>query len=610
MDGVGAVTGLVVTAAESRPAASSPKRAPIARLWPSLRPFVPNGRRRLAVISLSSVVAGMAQAGILYLLVQAAVAVAGGSQAVTDHRSIIGRVHLEVPQAVAVALGLVLVMLVAELVAVKTGATMSAAAQTKARNDVFGHFLRASWDVQSRERQGHLQELLTTHVERVGLAAILLGTGTVSFFNFITLMIAAFAVSPVGTLVILVGTGVLFSILRPLAKLTRASAREQAGANAAYAVRVAEAVRLAQEIRVFGSESSVEDLTQDAARGAEGSLSRTRFLVRALPNVYQAAALALVLGAVAGIYWADLKHVGGLGAVVLFLVRGLSYSQSMQGVYQQSAEMVTYITELDGWQRTYQAHAVVDGERALERVDRVQFRDVSFAYVESVPVLRDVSFSVEHGESIGIVGPSGAGKSTLVQLLLRLRDPARGEFIVNAAPAQSYRLADFHRTVAFVPQEPRLVRGTVAENIRFYRPGISDEAVVAAARLAHVHDDIARWAGGYDRDIGDGADDLSGGQKQRLVIARALAGDPSVLILDEPTSALDARSEELFQGSLNQLKGRLTMFIVAHRLSTLDVCDRIMVIEDGRLTGFAGSAELVGQSDFFRDARRLSRLPE
>jgi ATP-binding cassette subfamily B protein len=491
-------------------------------------------------------------------------------------------------------------MLAGELVAARAAARMSARAQTEARAQLFNDFLRASWDVQARERQGHLQELLTTHVDRVGNGASLLATGAVSFFNFATLMVAAVLVNAVGTALILVGTVVLFVLLRPLARLTRASARDQAAANAGYAMRVAEAVRLAQDIRVFDASAPVEAGTMSAARAAEHSLARTRFLLRALPNVYQAAALTLVLGALGGIHLAGLSEVGGLGAVVLLLVRGLSYSQSLQAVYQQSAEVVTYVDELKRWQQTYRADAVLE----------VALDGVSFAYAPGEPVLREVSFTTSVGECVGIVGPSGAGKSTLVQILLRLRTPGAGRYLLNGAGASSYRLHDFARQVAFVPQEPRLLRGTVAENIRFLRDDISDEAVVRAATLAHLHDEITAWPGGYDRLLADGADDISGGQKQRLALARALAGAPSVLILDEPTSALDARSDEMVRQSLADMKGRLTMFVIAHRLSTLDVCDRIMVIESGRVTGFAAAADLARESEFFQDVRRLSRLPE
>jgi ATP-binding cassette subfamily B protein len=581
----------------------------VSRLWPTIRPYLPNGRRKLAVLSAASVVAGFSQAGVLFLLVHAAVAVATGGQTLRPGGGL-GDLDIAVPTAVTGAFALVSLMVVAELLAAHTAARMSAGAQAEARSELIADFLRTSWDVQARERHGHLQELVTTYAERVGNGAALLATGAVSLLNFAALMTTALLVNATGTLLILAGTIFLFLLLRPLAKLTRASAREQAASNAGYAMQVAEAVRMAQDVRIFNVTGAVETSIRAATRRAERTLARTRLLVRALPSVYQAAALLLVLAALAGIHAAGVTQVGGLGAVVLLLVRGLSYSQSLQAVYQQSAEVVTYVSDLGRWQETYRANAVSFGATLLARVQKVEWRDVSFAYEAGNPVLRSVSFEAHVGECIGIVGPSGAGKSTLVQILLRLRTPDAGRYLVNGADAVSYRAADFARQVAFVPQEPRLLPGAVADNIRFLRDGIDDAAVLRAAEMAHLHDDVSAWPGGYGRRVGEGADDVSGGQKQRLALARALAGDPSLLILDEPTSALDARSDELVRQTLAEIKGRLTMFVVAHRLSTLDVCDRIMVIEHGRVTAFATAPELARDSEFFRDVRRLSRLSE
>jgi ATP-binding cassette, subfamily B, bacterial len=145
----------------------------------------------------------------------------------------------------------------------------------------------------------------------------------------------------------------------------------------------------------------------------------------------------------------------------------------------------------------------------------------------------------------------------------------------------------------------------VGDNIRFFRE-IDDRAVERAARLAHIHDDIVAWPAGYDTVIGQRADGVSGGQRQRICLARALAGDPQVLVLDEPTSALDARSEHLIQQSLAELRGRLTMFVVSHRLSMLRGCERVIVLGDGRVEAFEASTSLERANAFYRGAVALS----
>jgi ABC-type multidrug transport system fused ATPase/permease subunit len=219
-------------------------------------------------------------------------------------------------------------------------------------------------------------------------------------------------------------------------------------------------------------------------------------------------------------------------------------------------------------------------------------------------VLSDISFVVAAGESVGIVGPSGAGKSTLIQILLRLRTPCNGRYLVNGLPSEQLARDDWHRLVAYVPQEPRLVHASIADNVRFFRD-LSDDAVERACRLARIHDDIVRWSSGYDTLVGPRADAVSGGQQQRICLARALAGQPDVLVLDEPTSALDARSEALIQESLTAVKDETTLFIIAHRISTLDICDRVMVIVDGRLEAFGASVLLQRQNEYYRSASAL-----
>jgi ABC-type multidrug transport system fused ATPase/permease subunit len=241
------------------------------------------------------------------------------------------------------------------------------------------------------------------------------------------------------------------------------------------------------------------------------------------------------------------------------------------------------------------------GTKRLDTVRTLAFDDVSFAYDREQPALSDIEFDVTAGEAIGIIGPSGAGKSTLIQILLGLRVPGQGRYLVNGVPADQVNREDWLRHFAYVPQEPRLLHASVSDNIRFFRE-IDDAAVERAARLAGIHDDVVGWPAGYETVIGPRADAISGGQQQRVCLARALAADPEVLVLDEPTSALDPRAEQRIQESLLALKDDLTLFIVAHRMSTLDICERVMVIVDGRLQAFDRIAELRNSNPYYRSA--------
>jgi ATP-binding cassette subfamily B protein len=248
------------------------------------------------------------------------------------------------------------------------------------------------------------------------------------------------------------------------------------------------------------------------------------------------------------------------------------------------------------------------GDRQVDKPATLRFEEVSYRYVADRPALADLSFEVDRGEAIGIIGPSGSGKSTLIQLLLRLRYPDSGRYLVGDVDAREIDDDSWFSQVAFVPQDCRIFNATIRENIRFFRPEISDEDIEVAARRAHVHDEIVAMPDGYETPLGSRGGALSGGQRQRVAIARALVVRPSILVLDEPTSALDMRSESLVHETFTALKGEVTLFVIAHRLSTLNTCDRIMVMGEGHLQAFALRDELDRENEFYQDALKLSRI--
>ena len=247
---------------------------------------------------------------------------------------------------------------------------------------------------------------------------------------------------------------------------------------------------------------------------------------------------------------------------------------------------------------------------------RVAYENVSFRYHDDPAAawtLDGVSLSVAPGEVVALVGPSGAGKTTLVSLLPRFWDVTRGRITLDGVDVRDARLAELRGAIGIVPQEPALFSGTIRENIAYARPAAADAEVEAAARAAHAHEFVERLPQGYDTVVGERGIKLSGGQRQRVAIARAILKDPAVLILDEATSNLDTESERLIEDALARLLVGRTTLIIAHRLSTVQRADRLVVLEHGRIVEEGTHGELLALGGLyarlyqrqFRDSERM-----
>ena len=576
--------------------------------WQRLGPLAGAKPGQLAILGAQGVITGFLEAGVLIVMVQVAFSISNDSNEVEVGLGPLGDQTFSLRDLFLIAVGLGLARLLVQLSDARMASRMSSATLTRLRLDIVDTYEQATWPRQAAEREGHFQEVVGGHSGQVA-SAVLTISGTLSTaFNLLALVVSALLVDAAAAVTIVVGVTVLFYLLRPVAKRSRASSGAYGRLSLELSQNVNDLVRLSQEVKVHHVESAWRRRIGGTITANAEAYRYNQFLGRAVPAVYQAAAMTLVIGTLAVINAADVTQVQALGAIVLLLFRALAYGQGLQSSYQRLGDLLPYADRYSATLERLRADQAPAGTVPVDRIGSVEFRDVSFTYGDRREALHEVSFTLLPGQCLGVVGPSGAGKSTLIQLLLGLRTPTSGDVRIGDELLADLDPGDWYDRVGFVPQDPQLVEATVADNIRFFRPEVTDDEVVAAARLAHLHDEIEGMPDGYATEIGPRHQSISGGQRQRLCLARALLGRPDLLILDEPTSALDLRSEALVHQTLGELADERLVVVIAHRLSTLNICDRIMVLEEGHLRGLLPARELEEQNEFFREVVALANL--
>ena len=547
-----------------------------------LRPLLRRPRLDLLVIAGVSAIAGLFEAAVLVLVVSAAVAIADGTAAVPIDLPIIG-VEASIGQVLWCAGLLTLAVAGANSIGAWMSARVGAEVLETARHRAVAAFLGASWRTQSAAREGSVQETATTLAFQSSSLTMTVTVGLSAGLSLSALLVTAVFIDPVVTAIVLVFGLALFAVFRPVGRLTRRHSGTYVEANSQYTEDVARMAAMSMEVRVFGVEQQTIGALDRAAATANDSLRRTRFIARLGTTLYRDVAVLFLVAAVAALNLGDGDRLVEVGAVALLIVRSLGYATMVQSALQQISELSPNLTKLDD--RLRQLESSVDrlGTAESTSFDTFELRGVSYSYDERTPAIRDVDLTLRRGEVLGVIGPSGSGKSTLLQVLLRLRLPTTGSATVDGIEYTEIAAGPWARLVAVVPQEPQLIEASIAENIAFLRPDVTRADVEQAAEAAHIAGEIRELPDGFDTLLGPRGSGLSGGQKQRVAFARALAGGPRLLILDEPTSALDGESERRVRDTITELKGRVTLVIVAHRLSTLDVCDRVISMEAGRI---------------------------
>lgn len=373
-----------------------------------------------------------------------------------------------------------------------------------------------------------------------------------------------------------------------------------------------EAIAGVRVIRAFGAEEYETNRFRQVNHKLYWRKFKQEFYLKMGPNLVELSSAIVTVGIIAlgAVFLDPVEFTGGeflaFLVTLLFIIRPIIQLSSMYARIQAASAAGKRIFDI-----IYMEPETRDPDYPLvsEQIKRdIIFEKIHFTYPGTKrEVLSDINLVVPVGSTVALVGESGGGKSTMMDLLSRFFDPSDGRILFDGNDIRNFKISDHRAKIGIVTQEIFLFHGTIHENIAYGNPRYSRKDVEKASRLAHAHDFVKDFPGGYDTMLGERGMSLSGGQRQRIAIARALLRDPEILILDEATSALDTESERIVQVALERLFKNRTTFVIAHRLSTIESADIILVVSDGKIVDRGTHADLMRRKGIYSRLQKISR---
>lgn len=452
------------------------------------------------------------------------------------------------------------------------------------RRDLVGKLFNSKWPYLMEQKLGYMERVIMNDVFVSSRILINIRILILYLTSFLMYAIIAFNISVSITIITAISGALLVLVFKPIFYKTRRVAKELADTEKLVTHHISESILGAKTIKAFATENQVIKKGDEYFNKLKKARIKTALYIYSVSAVFEPMAFIFVAVVFFFYFKSPNFNIVAFGAIAYLIQKMFAFVQSTQSSIHRINEAVPFLQTV----LSFRSSALADKEESMGALSfefkrEIRFRDINFAYNDRMPVLNNVTFAIEKGEMVGLIGASGAGKTTIADMLLRLFQPRSGEILMDDKNISEFNVRNWRKKIGYVSQDVFLLNDSINNNIKFYDDSITENDIIKAAKAAHIYDFIEKLPQGFETNMGERGLKLSGGQKQRIALARVIARQPEILILDEATSSLDTKSELAIQKAIENLKGKITVLAIAHRLSTVIKSDKLLVMDEGKI---------------------------